>query len=294
MKSKIILSELPVLMVILSILQICLIIVQVAYSVLIFTNTITSDGLYEGGYIVFIIIAVFLLNLFILWHVLRTLKNSYALIHDQKETIKNIEALNHRIRAQRHDFLNHIQVLYGMVEVEAYPELRQYLHKLYGDIETANSFLKTQSVAVNALLQAKYSYAHQRGIPFHLDISTRLADMPISEWDMCKLLGNLIDNAIHATESHPGEKMVQVRLTETLDGFTLAVANNGPPILPENITRLFEPGFTTRQHKGEGMGLFIVKQIIDTHHGTIQVNSEQSWTEFTVFIPKNKPAYPTQ
>lgn len=286
MKPRIIFNELPLLMVILSIIQICLMLIQVAYSVLVYTETVSVHGVYEGGYETLLVAAVFLVNLFILRQVLRTIKNSYAMIHNQRETIKNIEALNNRIRAQRHDFLNHIQVLYGMVEIGAYDELHTYLHKLYGDIETANNFLKTRVLAVNALLQAKYSNAKSRGIAFTPDISTQLDNAPLSEWDMCRLLGNLIDNALHAAENLDGEKRVQVRLAETLDTFLFSVLNTGKPIVPEYAPRLFEPGFTTRHGKGEGMGLYIVKQITDAHNGTVTTETKDGMTVFTVSIPK--------
>ena len=71
-----------------------------------------------------------------------------------KETLKSVEMLNNTLRAQRHDFLNHLQVVYGLIEMDEYEEARNYINKTYKDIQSVSQVLKTASPAINALLQA--------------------------------------------------------------------------------------------------------------------------------------------
>lgn len=70
---------------------------------------------------------------------------------------------------------------------------------------------------------------------------------------------------------------------------TLSVKDTGNGIEPTAISRIFEPYFTTKEKgKGTGMGLAVVKGIIDAHHGAITVHSESGrGTVFTVYLPSD-------
>jgi signal transduction histidine kinase len=70
----------------------------------------------------------------------------------------------------------------------------------------------------------------------------------------------------------------------------VAIEDNGPGIPKEILPRIFEPFFTTK-HKGEGtgLGLGIVRQIVDKHRGRIEVSSEPGRTRFTVHLPVRAP-----
>jgi signal transduction histidine kinase len=75
----------------------------------------------------------------------------------------------------------------------------------------------------------------------------------------------------------------------------LKVANNGPPILPENLPRLFKPFFTTKP-TGHGLGLATVSRLLHEGGGDITVDSEPSGlTAFSVYLPTlaaRPPMYP--
>lgn len=84
------------------------------------------------------------------------LKRSYDAI---LTSYRNLEELNSTLRVQRHDYLNHLQVIYGMMELEEYTELKSYLDPLYKDMMKTGKALKTSKPAVNALIRAKSSEA---------------------------------------------------------------------------------------------------------------------------------------
>lgn len=83
-----------------------------------------------------------------------------------QENFKNLEHLNLKLRAQRHEYLNEMQVVYGLLELEEYEEAYRYLHPLYEDIARIGKALRTKKPAVNALLQAKMEYAQKQQITF--------------------------------------------------------------------------------------------------------------------------------
>lgn len=89
------------------------------------------------------------------------LRDAYVLFqaHSQSEMLKDsleqLEELNHTLRGQRHDFLNHLQVVFGLIEMDEYQDAKAYIQKVYNDIQKVSRVLKTANPAVNALLQAK-------------------------------------------------------------------------------------------------------------------------------------------
>ncbi len=95
---------------------------------------------------------------------------------------------------------------------------------------------------------------------------------------------NLVMNAIHAM---PEGGTLRVGLAQESDMVTLTVADTGHGIPREVLPKIFEPFFTTKEFgKGTGLGLTVVKGIIEEHQGTITVQGEEGkGTTFTVRLP---------
>ena len=125
------------------------------------------------------------------------------------------------------------------------------------------------------------------GVQVTLNITSTWKELPISGWEMCKVLSNLIDNAIDAMADLPdGKKHLTITLTENLKEYVFSVANTGTPIPPDDQQRIFEPGVTTKSD-GHGMGLFIVRETLRHYGGDIQVTSDAQETVFSGTVPKD-------
>ena len=204
-----------------------------------------------------------------------------------EEAYRQLENLNREMRSQRHDFANHIQVIYSLIEMEEPQEALTYIDRVYNDMRHVSRMLLTASPAVNALIQAKDTEAKTRGIEFAVSAKARWADEGMPVWEVCRVLGNLIDNAMDASESAgEGEApRVELVLGEDEKSWFFSVRNNGPEIDEETKKKIFRPGFTTKR-RGQGMGLFIVTRLMEQMHGTLTVESEQGNTVFQGFIPR--------
>lgn len=121
-------------------------------------------------------------------------------LDDMDQTIEAQEDLNITLRAQRHDFLNHLQVVYSLIEMKEYKEANDYIERVYGSIASVGKVLRTANPAINALLQVKLGVCEKAGIQVKLDIRSAWKDLSIPGWEMCKVLGNLLDNAIDALQ----------------------------------------------------------------------------------------------
>ncbi len=207
-------------------------------------------------------------------------------IADLQTTNDQMETLNRTLRMQRHDFLNHLQVVYSLLEMQEYRDATEYLEKVYGDIRAVSTVLKTHCTAVNALLKVKLGAAQEKGIAFALDIKSTLEGLPMPSWELCRVLSNLIDNAMDAMAEGEDKRML-LAITEDLRQYTFTVCNHGAPIPPDMLTRIFEPGVTTKS-QGHGMGLYIVSQTLRPYGGHIDCESDESGTRFVVTLPKTQ------
>ncbi len=96
------------------------------------------------------------------------------------------------------------------------------------------------------------------------------------------VFNNLFLNAVQAMKN--GGKL-SVDLATVGNVVKLEVADTGEGISPENLTKIFEPYFSTKE-TGTGLGLAIVKRIVDEHKGTIDVESDLNiGTKFTIKLP---------
>lgn len=204
-----------------------------------------------------------------------------------EEAYGQLEALNATLRRQRHDFMNHLQVVFSLMELGDSAEAMQYVESVYGDIKKTGNVLKTAIPAVNALIAAKRQDCEERGIALNVEIGSGWREMPVPGWEMCRVLGNLIDNARDALMERPDQagRHVTVAIDETPGAFTFRVSNNGPAI-PEALRKaIFQMGFTTKSD-GHGSGLSIVKEILENYGGGIAVDAVDGETCFSGTIPK--------
>jgi signal transduction histidine kinase len=108
-----------------------------------------------------------------------------------------------------------------------------------------------------------------------------------------QVLSNLIGNAIDAMFQE--DRRLLIRSRESTDwhtarrGVTLTVADTGSGMSTDTISRIFEPFFTTKGNKGTGLGLWISREIIERHQGSLKVKSRHathcSGTVFVIFLP---------
>lgn len=107
----------------------------------------------------------------------------------------------------------------------------------------------------------------------------------IDRTQLIRIITNLVKNAIQAIPEEQLDKQVKVRVKKDNHAVFIQVIDNGKGIEGQNIPRIFEPKFTTKS-SGMGLGLGIIKNIIENYKGTITFESEvEKGTIFTVTLP---------
>ena len=103
------------------------------------------------------------------------------------------------------------------------------------------------------------------------------------------VLTNLIINSLQAMDGNGGKVTVDLSGEDHGKRVRIEVTDSGRGISPEDISKVFEPYFSTKE-TGTGLGLAIVKKAIDDHYGTITVKSKPGeGTTFTITLPVSVP-----
>lgn len=102
-----------------------------------------------------------------------------------------------------------------------------------------------------------------------------------------QVLLNLITNAYQAISSDQG--LIEIAIHSDAAFATCVISDNGSGMNDETLSNVFEPFYTSKsENKGTGLGLYVVKNIIDAHHGEIYVSSDVgNGTCFTIKLPKS-------
>jgi sensor histidine kinase regulating citrate/malate metabolism len=233
-------------------------------------------------------VVLVIVALVVCFSILRIRAEAIALQRDfdtLMESYDKTSELNNTLREQRHDFLNHIQIIHGLIELDNHKEAAEYMEDVYSEIQSVNKIMKTKSPAVNALLQVKEMSCQNKDIEFSIMSTTRLESPAMEIWDICGILGNLIDNAIHAVENVKDGKIL-VSLKEDIRTYIFKVKDNGAGIPKNIVEKIFDMGFTTKGNEGSGIGLAVSKRKLAEKGGDIKFTTGSKGTVFTFTVPK--------
>ncbi len=143
--------------------------------------------------------------------------------------------------------------------------------------------------SINAIMDATLSLVSNQS-SFHdieiiRDFSPDLPDMLVDPNQIEQVFVNLILNASHAMPSG-GELRLTTTINEDGSQVFIHISDTGCGIPEENLQRIFDPFFTTKDNKGTGLGLSVSYGIIESHGGTIEVQSKvEQGTTFSIFLP---------
>ena len=151
---------------------------------------------------------------------------------------------------------------------------RHITHQLLGSVrrdEATVSEIDPEQLIDEALLLVE-GMAREKGVEIQKKIDSRLTTIWSDPGGLRQVMTNLLINALHAVDK--GCRIV-VSAENRDEKLILSVTDNGMGIPAENIEKIFEPFFTTKPPgEGTGLGLFVIRTILDTLGGDIKVDSK--------------------
>ena len=234
------------------------------------------------------------------------------------ETIREREQLKDEFLANMsHELRTPLNSILGMSEVlqeETFGELNEkqnqalemihrngkHLLELINDIldlskiEAGKLDLECSPVSVNELCQQSLIFvkqqAHQKNIRISYQIEDVTGTLNVDERRMRQVLINLLNNAVKFTPEG-GRVQLQVQGYREEQTISFSVIDNGIGIAPEDQNRLFQAFFQidsrlSRRYEGTGLGLVLVKKLVEMHGGTVKINSQLGKGScFTITLP---------
>lgn len=153
-------------------------------------------------------------------------------------------------------------------------------------------------VAIHDLIENVLTVYQARMLSADVAVDSRFEDIQkvsVSRGEMLQVFSNVIANALDAMP-RGGILKISTRkaASASAEGIRITIQDNGNGIEQKHLPRLFEPFFTTKGNVGTGIGLWIVKEIVDRHAGQVSIASSTtpgaSGTTVTIFLPFNRPA----
>jgi signal transduction histidine kinase/CheY-like chemotaxis protein len=166
-----------------------------------------------------------------------------------------------------------------------------------GKIRLDRSLVDMKTVVGDALLAAQPD-ADAKGIRIGFDADPWLGEVYGDGARLQQVAANLLSNAVKFT---PRNGAVHVRLSRAADTLEMTVTDSGQGIAPEFLPSVFDlfrqaDGSTTRTHAGLGLGLSIVKNLVEAHNGRVRVHSagQNSGATFVVSLPLATSGQPVE
>ena len=143
-----------------------------------------------------------------------------------------VENMYLQMRTLRHDFKNHLQVMKAHLELEEYRELGEYIVSLSDALVEVEKLIETGNVRLDAILNSKISLA--RSLEIGVNVKVVLPPrLPVTDYDLCTLLGNLLDNAIEGcqTQREGEERFLRVYIGLLKEQLYISVSNSHATVM---------------------------------------------------------------
>jgi signal transduction histidine kinase len=155
----------------------------------------------------------------------------------------------------------------------------------YGSVEAAPHKLISISDVVRKVAESVDAMTKENGVELQCEMTDDPCQLMGDSVQITRAIQNVVINAVQASTENRGT--VSISCVQKDFYVDVRVADTGHGIQPDQISKIFDPYFTTKQSKsGTGLGLYITKKVIEDHSGSIKVESEPNvGTSFTIRLP---------
>lgn len=198
------------------------------------------------------------------------------------------------LRSQAHEYSNKLHTIAGLIQIGANEEALALIG------QETRSHQKLIRLLLDAVpdpilagcLLGKYNRARELGLRLKIDPESRMTELPdhLPREQLVSILGNLIDNALEATLKHKGVNgEITLSMTDLGNDLIFEVEDQGPGICESEQQRIFEKGVSSKGKEGHGIGLHLVKSLLNNLGGTITLEPvTETGSRFIVYIPKQR------
>ena len=186
---------------------------------------------------------------------------------------KTLTILYDNIRGFKHDFNNIVQAIGGYISTNNMEGLKDYYSGLMEDCKKVNNLAVLNPELINnpavySLLTSKYHKAEELNIKMNFEIFLDLTTLNIKTYDLSRILGILLDNAIEAS-SKCEERIINITIRkDNKANRQLFIIENTYSNKDIDTDRIFEKGYTSKKgdNKSHGLGLWEVRKVLSKNN----------------------------
>ncbi len=217
----------------------------------------------------FILILYFVISLYSLYRT-STLEITTAKLEEEKLYNQTLTLLYDNIRGFKHDFNNIVQGIGGYISTNNMEDLKEYYSEVLDDCQRVNNLTLLSPEVINnpaiySLLTSKYHVATELGIKVNLEIFMDLSTINMKIYELTRILGILIDNAIEAAKQCDEKEIIITFRKDNKKNKQLFIIENTYTNKDVSIDEIFEKGKTSKKNedaKSHGLGLWEVRQAV--------------------------------
>lgn len=196
----------------------------------------------------------------------------------QKE-FASLKQLHEQAAAYRHDMRHHLSLLQSLARKGHVQELQHYLQMAQSDLDAITPMMYCENDTVNLILSSFATKARSADIT--LTIDTRLPkSLPFSDTELCSLLSNALENAIHACLAiqEKEKRSIQLRLFSKNKKLCLDIQNS------YQIAPTFHNGLPVSTNEAHGFGTKSIVHLIEKHGGIYRFSADDQLFIFQATI----------
>lgn len=214
-------------------------------------------------------------------------------VEQMTEEILKIKEFAEHMRAHNHEFLNKLNIIYGLLKLNETDKAIDLIAHEVKDRQDLIAFLidSVNEPLIAACLLGKTNRARELKVGFFIEPESELLALPASfdSHSFVSILSNIIENAFEAAHEKNGpEAYVKIAFTDIGQDIVFDIEDNGRGISIEEERVIFEEGYSTKKcAQNHGLGLTIVQNNIKLLNGELQLGqSDLGGARFTIIIPK--------
>lgn len=200
--------------------------------------------------------------------------------------LKMTEEMNEKLRVYKHDFMNHIQVILGLIQLNQKDEAVDYIYHVAGEGLNITTKIHIGYPELEALIYQYMQKTQELNIEFKLQIMELPEDFSVKIYDLTKIISNLLKNGVYAlSKEDSNRKILSFDIYYEFDEYIFEVTNNIPLIQKEMQKKIFTKNFSTKEEEGDGLGLFIVKKLAEKNKGRVDLTVDEKGNHFKICFP---------
>lgn len=196
-----------------------------------------------------------------------------------EKQVREIQNMYRQVRGWRHDYRNHINNMKIQLSEGNYDKLSDYLNELADDLDTVDTVIKTGNVMADAILNSKLGVAQKLNVRLNVKVAVP-EKLPMSDVELCSVLGNMLDNAVEACGTLPEEeRFMRVYIGKLKGQLYLSVQNSAGKVRKEKGSYL-----STKEGE-HGYGLFRIDRVAKKYGGYVNRQNEEGVFATEIMIP---------